>query len=116
MTTEAFAKIEGRALSRKKDDPLSQLKRWWLAAFLFSATLGSLAGVTGIGINALFLFQMAENKGAIGLVGVWLLLIAFPLLFLSAHCLDKIDSVKRQIRLEYCREHGFDDDCRRNDR
>jgi len=110
MTTDAFAQITGRAASTQEDDPLSQSKRRWKAAFLSSATLGSIAGVSGIWINALFVFGIAENKGAIGLVGIWLLVIAFPLLFLSAHCLDKVDSVERQIRLEYCKRHGLSDE------
>jgi hypothetical protein len=75
---------------------------------LISATLGALAGVIGLGINALFLFHLAQNKGPIGSMGISLLVIAFPLMFLGAHCLDKEDAVERAIRLDYCRKLGLD--------
>lgn len=102
MTARAIADFRGQVLTTTTDDPLIRLKRSWSAAFVTSATLGVLAGISGLCINALFLFNIAENKGALSLAGTWLLVVAFPLLFLSAHSLDRVDLVERMIRAEYC--------------
>ena len=112
MSARAIADVRGQVLNTTTNDPLTRLKRSWSAAFVTSATLGVLAGVSGLGINALFLFDIAENKGTLSLAGTWLLVVAFPLLFLSAHSLDRVDTVERMIRAEYCDKHGVKDrDC-----
>lgn len=108
MTTEALVTIAGRAVRRQGNGSLSRRKRRWTVAFLISATLGAVAGVSGLGINTLFLLRLAQNNGPIGSISILLLVIAFPLLFLGAHCLDKVDAVERAIRLEYCRKRGLD--------
>jgi hypothetical protein len=110
MTAQAITNLTGRSLAIQEDDRLVRCKRQWSAGFLVSASLGGMSGITGIVINALFLFEIAENKGAISLAATWLLVAAFPLLFVGAHCLDRIDTVERAIRAEYCREHGLEDD------
>jgi len=109
MTARAIADVRQQVLTTSKQDPLARLKSSWTAVFATSATLGALAGLSGLCINALFLFDIADNKGALSLAGTWLLIVAFPLLFLGAHCLDRIDKVEKSIRSEYCREHGLED-------
>ena len=104
MTGRAMADVGCHILTTQKSDPLARSKRVWSATLLFSVMLGTVAGISGLGINALILVDIAENKGAISMAATWLLVAAFPLLFLSAHCLDRIDIVERMIRAEHCRE------------
>jgi len=107
MATEVFATIAGRAVSYDQNDLLHQRKRRWTTAFMISTALGTLAGGSGLGVNALFLVQLIQDQGPIRSLSTLLLVIAFPLLYLGAHCLDKADMAERAIRREYCRKHGL---------
>jgi hypothetical protein len=80
--------------------------RWTIGLFL-SATIGTLAGLLGLVINGLFLIGVMERTGKISLIATWLIVAAFPLLMLAAHCLDRADAARRSLRLEYCRRHGL---------
>ncbi|MBV9215646.1 MAG: hypothetical protein JO053_05670 [Acidobacteria bacterium] len=84
----------------------SSLRRWTYA-LLASGAIGAFAGVTGLAMNALFVLGFAENRGPMGLLGVWLLVAAFPMLWLTSHCLDRVDSIDKAIRLERCRRTGL---------
>jgi len=44
-----------------------------------------------------------------GALAIWLLIAAFPMLWLTSHCLDKVDSIHTARRLESCRERGLNE-------
>ena len=77
---------------------------------MVSALIGVFSGVTGLLINLFFLLPIAENKGLMGFL-LALLVAAFPLLGLTAHCLDRLCALDKARRLEYCRQNGLADDC-----
>ena len=84
----------------------------WTAALIISASLGALSGVCGIVIGAASLLGLTHSMKGISSLTTILIVIAFPLLMLAAHCLDRLDDIEHEIRLEYCREHGLtDDEC-----
>jgi hypothetical protein len=105
MATEVFLTITAGAANCHDSDLLHRRKGRCSTAFMISTALGALAGAGGLGVNALFLFGLAQDQGPIRSLSTSLLVLAFPLLFLGAHCLDKADIAERAIRLEYCREH-----------
>ena len=76
--------------------------RLWSCAMMVSGVLGVFCGVTGLLINLMFLTGAAENKGEMGLLSVWLLVLAFPMLWLTSHCLDKADELDKRIRMQRC--------------
>lgn len=94
-----------------KTDKLVRSMRLWSIALLVSGLTGVFAGVTGLAINILFVLRIAENNGLMGMVGIWLLVGAFPMLWLTSHCLDRIDTIDKDIRYERCLSQGFTPDA-----
>lgn len=85
--------------------------RWTYCLFI-SSTLGVGAGLVGMVIGAFSLIGLLDGNRGIQTVGTWLIVAAFPLLILAAHCLDKAREAEKAMRLEHCRRHGLkDDEC-----
>ena len=76
--------------------------RLWSGGLMVSGVIGVFSGVTGLLLNLMFLLGIAENKGLMGILSIWLLVLAFPMLWLTSHCLDKIDALDKQIRTARC--------------
>ena len=87
----------------------SRSMKSWSFGLMTSAVLGVFSGVTGLTLNLFFLLGFAENKGLMATLAIWLLVAAFPMLWFTSHCLDKVDSIDMARRLEYCRQHGLDE-------
>ncbi len=79
----------------------------WLACLFFSGTFGLLSAVFGLGLSALLLFGALQREGVNTAITI-LLGDSFPLLFLSAHSLDKIREAEKRVKLEYCKRLGMD--------
>ena len=100
ITDVSPASLELRSKELNREKQLSKLGTQWTVLLLVSGSLGVGSGVVGVVLNALFLFGVLKNEGALGLTAVLLLVAAFPLLFLTAHCLDRVDAINSLIRLE----------------
>jgi len=82
----------------------------WFALMLVSGAVAAGAGISGL-ILGLTAWELANSR--LSTSAALLLAISFPLLFLMAHCMDKIGEIEKAIRLEYCRKHGLhDEDCK----
>jgi hypothetical protein len=55
-------------------------------------------------LSAGSLLNMITKYGVLSYAGSFLLAISFPLLFLTAHCLDRIDEAKTAIRMAMYRK------------
>ena len=76
--------------------------RLWSGGLMVSGVIGVFSGVTGLLLNLMFLLRIAENEGLMGILSIWLLVLAFPMLWLTSHCLDKVDTLDKQIRVARC--------------
>lgn len=93
----------------QKESILHKSRENWITALFISSTLGVLMGLFGLVINGLSSFGFLANDQRIGQLGIWLIVVTFPLAAFTAHCLDKIDEANKTIRIEYCRKHGMND-------
>lgn len=92
--------------------PRKSRKRWLNALFVASI-LGIVSGCAGLILSGLSLFGFLVNQPVINRLGTWLVVVAFPLMWFAAHCLDKADEAKKAIRREGCeREEMTGEDCR----
>ncbi|MBS1796118.1 MAG: hypothetical protein JSS81_19860 [Acidobacteria bacterium] len=85
----------------------------WTNALILSAGLGIATGVAGLIINALALFGLLAENHFLKALGIWLIVVTFPLGALSAHCLDRLESIKKALKIEYCRNNGLPDEEQR---
>jgi hypothetical protein len=97
------------ATHRVDIDTLGRSMKVWSFGLMGSAVLGVFSGVTGLTLNLSFLLGLAENKGLMGALAIWLLVAAFPMLWATSHCLDKVDAIDKATRLEFSRQHGLAD-------
>ena len=110
MKAMAFPTITYFGYKSETDTGLRRSRTNWFALMLLSG-----AGAVGAGITGLILGVVAWEVPGSGLspAATILLAISFPLLFLLAHCMDKIGEIEKAIRLNYCRQHGLrDEDCK----
>lgn len=89
------------------DEPLFRQRRMWRIGILLSGGLGILLSFVGILLS--FETYTGLTGRSVSSVGTLLLAASFPLLFLAAHCMDKVRDLDKCIRLEYCRRHGFEE-------
>lgn len=68
----------------------------WLRALLFSSLAGILTGLTGLIISGLSLFGIIEKHSRVNNLGTILIVFAFPLVFFSAHALDRISEIDKE--------------------
>ena len=71
----------------------------WTATLLVSATLGAVAGVGGLVIAGISRLEPNVIRSHAGTMGVVLSMAFLPLLFFTAHCMDKFAHARKQIRL-----------------
>lgn len=83
---------------------LERRLRRWTTGLLVSSIVGTLAGLNGLAIAAVTLLESPGQWSLLSALGTALLAATFPLFFLAAHCLDKIDQTKNAIGLEYLAE------------
>ena len=74
-----------------------KLKRWTQALY-FSTLSGISFGLIGLDMCGLAYFAIVENVRLINRIGTWLIVFAFPLIMFGAHCLDKIEDVKKKTQ------------------
>ncbi len=101
MTHEAvFPVISAATFSKTHSEDLGKRRRAkWMFGFCLSSSSGLLSMIFGLGLNGL---------AALGFVGgpiiraaiTVMLVIAFPLLFLAGHCLDKIQDIEKLMKIE----------------
>jgi hypothetical protein len=86
--------------SKKRQTDLSALckrRNRWLTAFFVSALAGACSGITGLMIGGLLSLGFFASGKTLGLVETGMLVTAFPLFILTAHCLDKAAETKKAI-------------------
>ena len=98
-------------LSEKKNQAavLCKSREKWMIALSISFSFGVLTGLFGLVINGVVLLGFLANNRRINQLGIWLIVVTFPLAELSAHCLDKIDEAEKSEKSEYYRRHGLMD-------
>ena len=103
MRTMAQAKnlLDDRIHDKKA--VLCRRKQRWTAALFISSVFGIILGGFGLVISGLNAFGFLTRGEGIGRVGSLLIVVAFPLVMFSAHCLDKIDQADKAIRIERCK-------------
>jgi len=69
--------------------------RKWLPVLVISATVGFVADITGLGICGVSYFWHAGASHTLNMIGTWMIVIGLPFIFISAHCLDKIEGRRR---------------------
>ena len=86
---------------------LERERAYWTMGLMSSASLGAIAGLSGILIGAASFVGLASGMRWTSSLVTWLIVISFPLFVLAAHCLDRLDDVEKRIRAEYCKQHGL---------
>ena len=80
----------------------------WKRALIISIVLGGFFGIVGTMLGMLSLLGLLSSYRLLDQLGTAFLVVAFPLIVLAAHCLDKAHEVEKVIRAEYCRQTGID--------
>jgi len=102
----AYPSLSPTVLSKTPDEiAYLRSRSRWLACLFLSGTFGLLSAIFGLGLSALLLAGVVPKESANPEITV-LLGAAFPLLFLSAHSLDKIREAEKRVKLEYCKRLG----------
>lgn len=93
------------------DASLYRSLRRWIAVMSFTLALTFDSFVFGCAIAVLGWIGAIDGRSRWSAISTALIAVGFPLLMLTAHCMDKIDAAGNAIRLQYCRENGlhFDD-------
>ena len=63
----------------------------WQITLGFSLVMAVLGSISGLIISVLSHLNLLYDRAAMKTIGTLLILIAAPLYFLAAHCLDKLD-------------------------
>jgi len=107
MRVLAVRSISVGTISSSSETRLRRRKsRWTAGLFVFSVS-AVLAGIVGLTFGALSLAHVIDVSSPLQTIGTVLIAAAFPLLAVMAHCLDQIDSVDREIRVERCTREGL---------
>ena len=77
----------------------------WTMALLLSAFASAGGGLCGLLISCLASAGEVDNAPVLQAAGNWLLVAAFPLALLAAHCLDHISATKKALALARCPNH-----------
>jgi 4-hydroxybenzoate polyprenyltransferase len=109
MTTTGFRTF-GHAAD--VETSLRRSLRHWTIGIFVSVGSAVFSTLSGLAIGAASLLGLVTQHSGLSVLGTLLIVAAFPLAIIAAHCMDKADEADRAIRLEYCRQHGLkDDDC-----
>ena len=106
MRVLAVRSISVGTISSSSETRLRRRKSKWTAGLFVSSVSAVLAGIIGLTFGALSMAHVIGISSPLQTIGTVLIAAAFPLLAVMAHCLDQIDSVDREIRVERCRSHG----------
>lgn len=107
MTNGSTTSPKIRVLYSAQESRVLERRKAWATGLVMSSVTGGASGVLGLVLNGAFLIGFLENRGVASFLAMGLLIAAFPLLFLSAHCMDRIDHIDRAIKLEKCLREGF---------
>lgn len=72
----------------------------WKMTFVFSGALGAITGLAGTVIGVLSLLRLLSNYHRVENFGTVLLVVAFPLLILAAHSVDKAHEAEKSITMD----------------
>ena len=68
---------------------------------------GLLAGVVGFLLTGMsWLLGNEVAASSLGQAATWLIIAMIPLMAFGAHCLDKIEEIKKAKKIEFYRRHG----------
>ena len=81
--------------------------RRWVIYMLMSTASAMLTAFFGLLLAGASLLRLIDSGGLPALVGTLLLMVTFPLLVVSAHCLDRIDDANRANRVVSYRQMVF---------
>lgn len=111
FTEQSTFKTFSSAKSEKvlTEDALLKARSRWLLGLFLSATLGLLALIFGLGLTVLQAVGVFLVADSINPTITILLVASLPLLFLTAHCMDKIRETELKVKLEYCKRLGAAD-------
>ncbi|MDQ3064587.1 MAG: hypothetical protein M3R14_17245 [Acidobacteriota bacterium] len=69
---------------------------------------GLLAGVVGFLLTGMsWLLGNEVAASSVGQSATWLIIAMIPLMAFGAHCLDKIEAIKKAEKIEFYRRHGL---------
>jgi len=71
--------------------------RRWSSILLVSAAAGTVSGLTGLTLGAVYYLGFA-GANAVDRTGNLMIIAAFALLMLAAHALDRLNEIKRRSR------------------
>lgn len=79
----------------------------WKVVLMLSSLFGSICGLMGTTLGVMSLLRLLTDHRLLDIAGTVLLVVAFPLLVLAAHSLDKVSEADKAIRIESCRRTGL---------
>ncbi|MBK8466840.1 MAG: hypothetical protein IPL32_13505 [Chloracidobacterium sp.] len=71
----------------------------WKMTFVFSSALGGITGLVGTVIGTLSLLRLLSDYHRVENFGTVLLVVAFPLLILAAHSIDKAHEAEKSMTM-----------------
>ena len=92
ITLETPAIIED-AEKKALDNRRKQMILWTTTLYL-SVVAGILCAATGLILGAISYIGLFVNADAVNQIGNFMIIIAFPLMMLAAHALDKLNDLK----------------------
>lgn len=110
MKTTVF--VTRHTEKRAVEIALVRSRTTWLTALFLSGTFGLLSMIFGLGLTLLSADHVFQNEASANTAITILLSASFPLLFLAAHCMDKIREVETRMRIEYCKRLGLEESCK----
>jgi hypothetical protein len=88
------ATITGEAENPASDKYKTRSTGWMPALFLSTAA-GIVSLLAGLGLGAVSYLGAVRNPDALNQLGNFLICLAFPLMMLAAHALDRINEIRR---------------------
>ena len=83
--------------SRDEDTSILSKKRWLIGLFS-GAAAATVTSTFGLVLSAASLIGAIQPNRLMSIAGTVLLATSFPILMFTAHCLDKIDEIKKVTR------------------
>ena len=85
--------------ARNEDTSIRSKKRWQICLFA-GAAAAAVTSTFGLVLSAASLIGAIQSNRLMSIAGTVLLATSFPILMFTAHCLDKIDEIKKVTRAE----------------
>ena len=95
--------------SGSRHNRLERTKRGWQSSLLMFMTASLLTSMFGLVLAAASLLGFVQSNGVLSIAGTVLLAVSFPLLVMTAHCLDRIGEIDRAIRIRSFRRNFFEE-------